>query len=123
GGPLIDVDGCACRAYETRGAGRIDEICAWYQFEESSDHRIGYRRALRIAEHHAVQVESLALAQAFVGGEEKQFVFVNGTTQIAAKLIPFEGRGFRRRELEKVPCVKHVIAEKLKQFAMKIICA
>src|SRR5438309_6987295 len=59
------------------------------------------------------------MAESFVTAEEERSIFLNRTSQRAAKLIPFKGGNGTL--IEKVPGVQRTIAQKLKHRTMQFI--
>src|SRR5437763_191486 len=68
------------------------------------------------------------LAEAFVCKEEKHLIFLDRSAKAGAKIVALErrlprcSRGCEDR-IEKVACIKSIVSEKLKKFAMILIGA
>ena len=62
------------------------------QREQVAHDGVGDRRPLGVAQHAAVEVELLALAQALVAREEERLVLHDGAAQVRPELVPLEGR-------------------------------
>ena len=123
GGPLIDVDRGACRTHKPRRTRRINQIRVRKESQQPGNDRIVNRSTLRVAQHYAVKVQSLSLAQTFVRKEKEELLFNNRPTNVAAKLITNELCWFGRPELEKVTGIQRTVAEKLEQLSMKLVGA
>ena len=68
--------------------------------------------------------KALMLAESFVSQEKEDLVFLDGSAEAGAEIVPLERRlRARGRKIEKVPCIKCIVPEKLKQFAMIIVSA
>jgi hypothetical protein len=63
------------------------------------------------------------LAQTLVRKEKEDFILDDGAAHVSAKLIALERRRTNRVEFEEVACIKRVVAEELKHFAMKVVGA
>ena len=122
-GPRVLVDPGVGRADKPRRAVGIDVVRARDERDQLPDDRVRHRGPLRVARHHGVQVDPLALPQAFVGGEEERAVAADRAAIGAAELVALERVRIRRVELEKVARVERVVAEEFVGLAAELIGA
>src|SRR5580658_8899462 len=63
------------------------------------------------------------LADAFVGKEEEDFIFLDGAAAVTPELIVFEGSLRRTHVVEIVTGIQRIVAEKLESFTMVFVGA
>src|SRR6185369_823830 len=121
--PLIDVDWRAGRTDEPWRSRRVDKVRTRNQLDQSPDHRICDRGPLSVAQDHAVEVLSLALAQTLISKEKEQLFLNDRAAQVSPKLVALEWRGLVRGEFEEVAGVERVVAKEFERFTVKLISA
>src|SRR5687768_15294973 len=115
--PVVRIDGGVGCADESWRPVRIEMVRPWNQLDQPADDGIGGLRALSVAEHEAVDVESLSLTQSFIHREEAATATQQRTTQRPTKFVALERMRGGRREFEEVPGIECVVAEELVDLA------
>src|SRR5919197_335775 len=134
--PLIQVHGRRGRADEFRSARAVNEVGGRDQGQELYGRRVGGRRALGVTEDAAVHGQPLPLADGLKAEEKESLVLaavadggaafpevrqVDRAPDVSAILIPLERRSLR--PVEEVAGVERVVAQELKQLAVKLVAA
>ena len=90
GGPGVLIDPRVGRADKARRAVGIEIVGARNQRDQPADDRVRGRGALRVAQHHRVHVDALALAQALIRGEEVRAAAKDRAADRTAELVALE---------------------------------
>ena len=91
-GELIDINRCRRRPDIAALAVRASRRGRWNQRQQVSRDWIGDGRALIVAQHRRVDVDTLSLSRALVAAEKEGPVPQNRAAGAEAELIPIEGR-------------------------------
>ena len=115
--PAIDVDDGRGGTDEPRGSRGGGDVGTRDERQQLPNHRVRHARALFVAQHEAVEIHALPLADAVVGGEVERPPAPDRTAERPAELVALERVWLRRGELEEVSRVEGVIPEVLEGVA------
>ncbi len=115
-GDLVGVERSHRRTDESRGALRVHEIGSRDERKQFDHLWDSDGSAFRVAQDETVQIEMLSLPDALVGGEEERAVANQRSADGAAELMPAEGLGLVRQEIEEISRVECIVPEELEQL-------
>src|SRR5262245_2510306 len=118
-GPLMNVDRCVRPAHESSDPSVVDLCRARDPVKEIPDDRLCDRCPLGIAQHHAVDRQSLILEQALVRCEEERTVPDHRTSDVSPELVTLERR--LCAGVEGIASIERSVPEEFDQPTMELI--